>query len=96
MIKKKNISLWRKKWISVNQSFLFKVEKFFTEGPTPATGVAILAMLIKDTVSGLLIQHLQFASNRVQQAEKMHSMYTEKWYSSTEMLFLSDITYLAL
>lgn len=61
-------------FLSIN-SFYFRLKEFFPKGHNPAMGVEIPTMLIKDTGSDFLTQHLQFASNGTLQAEKMHRMY---------------------
>ena len=75
---------------------LFQVKELSQKGHNPATGVELPTMLIKETGSGFLSQHLWYVSNRTLQAEKMHSMYIGTHNSPTEILLLSDITYLAL
>lgn len=82
----------KKKKLNFYQSFLLQVKELFKQGHTPATGLKAPKMLIKDTGSGLLTQHLWFASNRTLQAEKMHNIYIGIQNSPTEILLLSRIT----
>lgn len=93
MIKKKNISLLRKKneFLPIIL-FYFKLKELSQKRHTPAIRLLIPTKLVKDTGSDFSTQHFLFDSNGALQAEKMHSIYVEIQNSPTENLLLSGIT----